>query len=39
MAVREVIALIDAAISWPMLRIMHLRKAIQENDRKLICRS
>jgi hypothetical protein len=39
MAVKEVIALIDAAISWLMLRIMHLQKAIQENDRKLICRS
>lgn len=39
MAVKEVITLIDAAISWLMFRIMHLKKAIQENDRKLICRS
>ena len=36
MMVKEIVMLMDAAISWLLLTIMHLIKDIQKNDRKYI---
>jgi len=34
--VKEIVILIDAAISWLLLRIMRLIMDIQKNDRKYV---